>query len=142
MALRQDHQLAHMDAYAVNKSDNALLLKHAGIATAAKVVKSKLLAIDENTKALLIRWLGSTPGVSINSGNASITDGNTSVSIIYGLDKIISAKDIKIIMTNNPINDPGNIWVSNINSVQFTVNCRNNPGVSGLDFAWRVLVFD
>lgn len=142
MTLRQDHQLQQIDAYALDKSDNALLLKHAGIATATKIAKSKLIGIDPDTKALLIRWLGSTPGVSMNSGGASIADGNTSVSIIYGLDKIINAKDIKIIMTNNPTNDPGNIWISDIGSIQFTVNCRNNPGASGLNFAWRILIFE
>jgi len=61
MTLRQDHQLAHMDAYAVDKADNALLLKHAGIATAAKLAKSKLMGIDPATKALLVRWIGAVP---------------------------------------------------------------------------------
>jgi len=61
MTLRQDYQLAIMDAYALDKADNALLLKHAGLATAAKTAKSKLMGIDPTTKALLARWIGAVP---------------------------------------------------------------------------------
>ena len=61
MTLRQDHQLQQIDAYALDKSDNALLLKHAGIATLSKTAKSKLMGIDPATKALLVRWIGAVP---------------------------------------------------------------------------------
>lgn len=57
MTLRQDHLLAHMDAYAVEKSTNILLLKYMGISSgASKIVKSKLLAIDPSTKTLLVKF--------------------------------------------------------------------------------------
>lgn len=58
---RQDLLLAHMDAYAVDRATNALLLKHIGTSTDAKVVKSKLLEIDPETKALLVKWVSSVP---------------------------------------------------------------------------------
>jgi len=62
MALRQDHKLAEIHAFAVDKSDNALLLKSKGLAQNTKVVKSKLIGIDPNTKALLVKWIDSLPG--------------------------------------------------------------------------------
>ncbi len=69
MTLRQDHQLRQIDAFAVDKRDNALLLKSEGLAQNAKVVKSKLLGIDPTTKALLVRWVDALPG----GGNGSMT---------------------------------------------------------------------
>lgn len=59
MTLRQDHLLAHMDAYAVERNTNILLLKYMGIPSgASKIAKSKLLAIDPSTKALLVKFDG------------------------------------------------------------------------------------
>lgn len=52
---RQDQLLAHMDAYAVDRETNALLLKYLGMTSESKIVKSKLMGIDEETKALLIK---------------------------------------------------------------------------------------
>ena len=61
MTLRQDHQLAQIDAYALDKSDNALLLKYIGAVTTPKVAKSKLMDIDSATKALLVRFIDGAP---------------------------------------------------------------------------------
>lgn len=36
--------------------------------------------------------------------------------------------------------DPGNIWVSDMTASGFTVNCRNDPGASDLDFGWQAIV--
>ena len=46
---RQDELLAHMDAYAVDRETNAMLLQYLGetLSTSSKIVKSKLLAIDK-----------------------------------------------------------------------------------------------
>ena len=60
---RQDQLLAHMDAYAVDKKTNAMLLQYEGetLSTSSKIVKSKLLAIDPTTKALLVKFGNQLP---------------------------------------------------------------------------------
>lgn len=65
---RQDQLLAHMDAYAVDRETNALLLQYLGetLSTSSKIVKSKLLAIDPVTKALLVKFNSQLPSSIIN----------------------------------------------------------------------------
>lgn len=60
---RQDQLLAHMDAYAVDRETNALLLQYLGetLSSSSKIVKSKLLAIDPTTKALLVKFRNQLP---------------------------------------------------------------------------------
>lgn len=71
-------------------------------------------------------------------GTGAITSAATSVVITHRQPFTPSANEITITPTNNPTNDPGNIWVSAIGATTFTVNCRNAPGASTLTFAWRV----
>jgi hypothetical protein len=78
--------------------------------------------------------------VTENSGTGSITSGGTTDVITHGLDVTPTVDDIKITLSENPTNDPGNIWVDTITSTQFTVNCRNDPGGSNLDFGWSASV--
>ncbi len=75
-----------------------------------------------------------------NSGTATITNGTTSVVVTHGLDITPTLANISITLGENPSNDPGNIWVDTFTSTQFTVNCRNDPGASNLDTAWRAMV--
>ena len=72
------------------------------------------------------------------SGTGDIVSATTSDVITHGLDFTPAASDIELTMTNNPTNSPGNIWVDTIGSTTFTVNCENDPGASGLTFAWAV----
>ena len=60
---RQDQLLAHMDAYAVDRETNAMLLQYLGesLSTSSKIVKSKLLAIDPTTRALLVKFGNQLP---------------------------------------------------------------------------------
>lgn len=60
---RQDQLLAHMDAYAVDRETNAMLLQYEGktLSTSSKIVKSKLLAIDPTTRALLVKFGNQLP---------------------------------------------------------------------------------
>ena len=71
------------------------------------------------------------------SGTGTITSGTTSVVITHGLDEAPTLQQIAVTLGENPTNDPGNIWVDTITATQFTVNCRNDPGASNLDFAWH-----
>lgn len=75
-----------------------------------------------------------------NSGTGSITSGATTAVIAHGLSVAPVAKDIFVTFTENPTNDPGNVWISNITSTEFTVNVRSDPGASNLDFSWRAMV--
>ncbi len=75
--------------------------------------------------------------VEVNRGTGSMLSGSTSDVITHGLSSTPSAEDINIVFTENPTVDPGNIWIDNITSTQFTVNCRTNPGGSNLDFSWK-----
>lgn len=81
------------------------------------------------------------PGyVTEAGGTGTIASAATSVVITHGLSRTPAAKDIYITFTENPTADPGNIWISNITATQFTVNCRVDPGASGLDFSWSANV--
>jgi hypothetical protein len=79
----------------------------------------------------------STGLVTVNSGTAAIPSGNTSVAVTHGLWAGPSPSDIVVMPTNKPTNTPGLLWVSSINQTQFTVNCANDPGSSGLTFEWK-----
>lgn len=72
-------------------------------------------------------------------GTASIASGNTSVTVTHGAGVTPAAQDIIVTPSNNPTNDPGDIWVDTIGATTFKVNCRADPGASGLNFGWSVL---
>ncbi|GAH47302.1 unnamed protein product, partial [marine sediment metagenome] len=76
--------------------------------------------------------------ITENSGTGSIASGTTADVIAHGLDVTPTVDDISITLAENPTADPGNIWVDTIGAANFTVRCRVNPGVSNLDFGWRV----
>lgn len=71
-------------------------------------------------------------------GTGAITAAATAVTITHNLAHTPIAGEIRITPTNNPTNDPGNMWVDTITSTQFNVNCRNVPGASTLTFSWKV----
>ena len=71
-------------------------------------------------------------------GTATIGSATTSVVVTHGYGATPTPGMIHITPTNSPTNDPGNMWVSAISATQFTVNCRNDPGASGLTFGWAV----
>ncbi|MBI2589390.1 hypothetical protein HYW35_04295 [Candidatus Saccharibacteria bacterium] len=73
------------------------------------------------------------------SGTSLIPSGVTSTTVTHGLGFTPSAENIFVTQANNPSNDPGNIWVDNINSTSFRVNSKNDPGASGLSFSWQVV---
>jgi hypothetical protein len=74
------------------------------------------------------------------SGTASITSGSTSVTVTHGLSVTPSAQHLSVVITANPTNDPGNIYITNITATQFTINSRNDPGASNLSLGWRANV--
>lgn len=83
------------------------------------------------------KWIDNNDGyVTKNAGTGTIASGTTAVTITHGLAVTPAAKDIFITPTANTTNDPGNIWVDTITATQFNLNCRVNPGASGMPFSW------
>jgi parallel beta-helix repeat protein len=79
--------------------------------------------------------------ITESSGTSQIASGVTSVIISHGLSITPTASYFKITPTALTTNDPGEIYINNITSAQFTVNCRNDPGVSNLPFYWKASAF-
>lgn len=79
--------------------------------------------------------------VTQNYASSTITSGNTSVMISHGLSVTPNASDIQIMATSGSTTDPGQIWISPITSTQFTLNCRINPGATGLNFIWKATAY-
>jgi parallel beta-helix repeat protein len=75
--------------------------------------------------------------VTENDGTGSIASGATTATVTHGLAVTPAAKDIRVVLTENPTNDPGIVWIDTIGATTFAVNCRSDPGASNLDFAWR-----
>jgi hypothetical protein len=71
------------------------------------------------------------------AGLDTIASGTTSKAVTHNLGFTPSARHITVTPTNNPTNDSGHIWISDITAAQFKVNCRADPGASGLAFAWQ-----
>lgn len=77
--------------------------------------------------------------VTENKGTGTIANGATnSGNVAHGLDYTPSAGEFNIIFTENPTNTPGVWWISGIDATNFVLNVENDPGASGLDFAWNV----
>ena len=76
--------------------------------------------------------------ITETNGSSVITSGNTSVVVAHGLDITPASEHITITGKENPTNDIGNIWVSTFDATNFTVNVRNDPGVTNWNFGWKV----
>jgi len=74
-----------------------------------------------------------------NSGTATIAAAalNTG-AIAHGCNYTPAASDIDVILTNLPTNDIGDVYVTAIGAANFTINCRNVPGVATAIFGWSV----
>lgn len=81
---------------------------------------------------------GSIRGRASKFGTGTIASGTTSVAVTHGAAFTPTIDMVRVMPSNNPTNDPGWLWVSNITSTQFTVNCRADPGAGGLMFGWAV----
>jgi parallel beta-helix repeat protein len=79
--------------------------------------------------------------ITQNEGAGTIVSGTTSVVLTHGLDLIPNAGDFSITLANSPTNAPGEIWIDTITATQFTVNCRNDPGASGLALWWDASLY-
>lgn len=73
------------------------------------------------------------------NGTATIPSGSTSVVVTHGLSTTPNPQDLHVVPTNNPTNDPGNIWLSAVGATTFTINVRANPGAGGATFSWKAI---
>ena len=71
-----------------------------------------------------------------NKGTASITTGNTSVTVTHGLSVTPNAADI-IIMPITTWGAAGLFWVDTITASDFKINVNINP-LATVTFGWRV----
>jgi len=78
--------------------------------------------------------------ITEQAGAVTINSGSTSVVVSHGCSKTPNLSSITVTLGENPTATAGDIWVSTITSTQFTINCRNNPGVSNLDIGWKVQI--
>jgi hypothetical protein len=114
---------------------NGFTAKDSGTAwTAANVISMNAAS------AAGAKFVGISPDPYTASGTGTITNGTTSIAVTHGLALTPAAKDIALVMTNNPTNDPGFLYADTFGSTQFTVRCKADPGVSTLTFSWSAVI--
>lgn len=75
-----------------------------------------------------------------SSGTATVTTGNTSVSVSHGLGTTPALSDIRV----TPTNDLGNaakFWISNAGASTFDINVNVDPGASTATFSWSAALY-
>ena len=95
--------------------------------------------------ALTARVHHNTGWVTEAQGTATILNGATSVVVTHGLGSTVTPitptiQDITVTLAELSTADPGEIYVDTITSTQFTIRCRTDPGISGLDLAWKAII--
>ena len=70
------------------------------------------------------------------SGTGAVANGATSATITHGLARTPSAKDCSVEFTEQPTNATTYKYLNTFGATTFQLNV-NDPGASGLDFAWR-----
>ena len=68
--------------------------------------------------------------VTENRVSATIAAAATSQVVAHGCSYTPSVGDIHPTLTNLPTNDIGDVYVDTIGAVNFTIHCRNVPGVA------------
>ncbi len=92
------------------------------------------------TIAATVLVRGNDGYVTENSGTATITSGNTSVTITHSLDVTPTLDDLSVTFGEQGTNDYGRWWIDTITSTQFNINVSADPGASNLDLAWKAMV--
>ena len=62
----------------------------------------------------------------------------TSIAVAHGCSITPTVAEISVVLTNLPTNDIGDVYLSAIGAANFTINCRNVPGVATAIFSWAV----
>jgi parallel beta-helix repeat protein len=127
----QTHGLGIDDANVVNT-----------ILTGNNFVGNVTLPILTAAPALNIKRARDNIGwITQSEGSSAIASGTTAITVNHGLSVTPVARDFQLMATSGSTADPGQIWISGITATQFTVNCRTNPGVGGLNFLWKASAY-
>lgn len=129
------------NGYLTSNASNGIIVSSAAvrpIITENHFITNTGAAVSNSSTTAVIR--NNLGHITENNGLATIPSGSTSVVVSHGLDTTPADGDITTIMRENPTNDPGNIYITSVTSTQFTINSRNDPGASNLDFGWSVIV--
>lgn len=72
-------------------------------------------------------------------GSAVIASGATSVAVSFPSTMSFTPApgDITLTAANSPTVAPGELYPTSVTASGFTLNCRTNPGASGLTVGWR-----
>lgn len=81
---------------------------------------------------------GSAVGQLTRSGQATVANGTTSVTVTHGAGFTPTLQQIHVTLGTATTNAIGTPYVTGITSTQFVINCAN-PGVSGALFGWMVV---
>ena len=76
---------------------------------------------------------------SENSGEATITDGNTNIVIEHGLIQTPSDKDISV-TPRNGLGNATQFWISTVGATTFRINVNSDPGAGTARFVWQAQV--
>jgi hypothetical protein len=90
-------------------------------------------------------YIGRNIGViNEQGGSATIASGDTYVTVNHTLCRTPNKYEIAIFPDAATTSDYGKVWVSNITSTTFRINCSADPGASGLTLQWMAKfdVFD
>ncbi len=81
---------------------------------------------------------GSAVGQLTRSGQATVANATTSVTVTHGLGATPTLQQIHITLGNSPTNAIGVPWVDTIGATTFAINCAD-PGATGAIFGWMVI---
>jgi hypothetical protein len=95
------------------------------------------LYVFENNVAVDGNPLFASSGAIESAGTATISAGNTSVTITHNLLGTAEAHEFTLVPTADSRNSPGLVWVDEITATRAKINCENDPAAPGLDIAWR-----
>jgi parallel beta-helix repeat protein len=79
--------------------------------------------------------------ITESQGAVTIPSGSTSAVITHGLSVTPTVGAFTLTLAGAATNDPGDLFVTNLTSTQATLNCRNNPGATGLPIYWKASIY-
>lgn len=79
--------------------------------------------------------------ITESQGAVTIPSGSTSAVITHGLSVTPTPGAFTLTLAGAATNDPGDLFVTNLTSTQATLNCRNDPGATGLPIYWKASIY-
>lgn len=77
----------------------------------------------------------SSRSLTINSGTATVANGNTTVAVTHGLARTPTAKDISV--TPTLWSNASKFWITAVGATTFTINVDADPGAGTATFVWQ-----